>query len=246
MKVTVINGNNRHGSTWHCMDAIRNELGRYGSVETTEFFLPKDMPHFCNGCFSCFLNGEHTCPHAQSVQPIAAAILEADLVILTSSVYALDVTGQLKALLDHLCYMWMSHRPDPGMFSKVGLTIATTAGAGLGHTSKTMRNSLKFWGAARVLSYKNPISAMKWSDVSEKKRVRLQKDAVRLAKKIAGYTQKAERLSEPLFRRFFFWLMTGMMSRNMWNLQDRKHWEDNGWIKAAPAGSGEKKPKHQS
>ena len=82
MKVTVINGNNRHGSTWHSMDAIMQALSRCGDVETTEFFLPKDMPHFCRGCFSCFIGGEATCPHAQSVQPIAAALLEADLIVL--------------------------------------------------------------------------------------------------------------------------------------------------------------------
>ena len=40
----------------------------------TEFFLPKDMPHFCAGCFSCFLRGENACPHADLVQPIARAI----------------------------------------------------------------------------------------------------------------------------------------------------------------------------
>ncbi len=141
MKVTVINGNARHGSTWHSTDAIIQELSRYGGVEKTEFMLPKDMPHFCVGCYSCFYKGEQACPHAQSVQPIARAILDADLVILTSPVYAMDVTGQMKALLDHLCYMWMSHRPNPRMFGKVGLTVATTAGAGLGHTGKTLRSS---------------------------------------------------------------------------------------------------------
>ncbi len=231
MKVVVINGNARHGSTWHSMDAIIQELGRFGSVETTEFFLPKDMPHFCAGCYSCFYKGEQACPHAQSVQPIAQAILDADVVILTSSVYAMDVTGQMKALLDHLCYMWMSHRPNPKMFGKVGLAITTTAGAGLGHTAKTMRDSLKFWGAARVLNFKNAVSAMKWSDVSDKKKARIQKNAARLAKRIAGYVKKGDKMPAPLFRSFFMGIMKGMMSKNTWNPRDRKHWENHGWIK---------------
>ena len=232
MKVTVINGNNRHGSTWHSMDAIMQALSRCGDVETTEFFLPKDMPHFCRGCFSYFIGGEATCPHAQSVQPIAAALLDADLIVLTSPVYAMDVTGSLKALLDHLCYMWMSHRPDPKMFNKVGLTIATTAGAGLGHATKTMRSSLKFWGCSRIISYKVPVSAMKWGDVTEKKKARIHKNAGTLVKRVLRYVKKADALPAPIFRRFFFWLMKGMMNRNDWNLRDRKHWEDHGWIKA--------------
>jgi len=49
MKITVINGNMRRGSTWHTMDLIRQELAKYDETEVTEFFLPKDMPHFCIG-----------------------------------------------------------------------------------------------------------------------------------------------------------------------------------------------------
>ena len=237
MKVTVINGNARQGSTWHSTDAIVQELMRCGNVEKTEFFLPRDMPHFCAGCYSCFYKGEQACPHAQSVQPIAQSILDADVVILTSSVYAMDVTGQMKALLDHLCYMWMSHRPNPRMFGKVGLAVATTAGAGLGHTAKTMRSSLKFWGAARVLSCKVAVSAMKWSDVTEKKKERIQKNAKKLARKITGFVERGDRLRAPLFRSFFMTIMKGMMSKNTWNPRDRQHWEDYGWIKGQPSAA---------
>ncbi len=232
MKITVVNGNTRHGSTWHCMDIIRQALSHSGHLEVTEFSLPRDMPHFCRGCFSCFVNGEQTCPHAQSVQPIAAALLDADLIILTSPVYALDVSGQLKALLDHLCYLWMPHRPDPKMFCKVGLAVTTTAGAGLGHTAKTMRNSLKFWGCGRVLSCKMPVSALKWSDVSDQKKAQVEKEAARLAKRISGYVKKADTMRAPLLRSFLFWAVKSMMRKNDWNPLDRKHWEDHGWIKS--------------
>jgi multimeric flavodoxin WrbA len=103
-------------------------------------------------------------------KPIVDAVTQSDLVILTSPVYGFDVSGQMKALIDHLCFMWMSHRPNPMMFNKIGLTVATTAGAGLGHTAKTMKNSLTYWGVKKVFSYNNRVSAMKWGDVSEKSR----------------------------------------------------------------------------
>jgi multimeric flavodoxin WrbA len=240
MKLAIINGNERHGSTWHSMDAVRQALGRYGEVEATEFFLPKDMPHFCHGCFSCFYNGEHTCPHASSVQPIVSAMMEADVIVLTSPVYGFDVSGQIKALLDHLCYMWMSHRPNPKMFGKIGLTVSTTAGAGVGHAAKTLRHSLKYWGALRVLSFRIPVSAMKWKDVSDKRKARIEKDAARIAKRIAGYVEKADRMQPTLFKRFFFALMKGMMRGNDWNPRDRQHWADNGWIPQATVQSEQK------
>jgi multimeric flavodoxin WrbA len=62
MKVTLINGNARHGSTWHCKEEFIKALKKYGEVEATEFMLPKDMPSFCRGCFSCITKGEDKCP----------------------------------------------------------------------------------------------------------------------------------------------------------------------------------------
>ena len=46
MKITVINGNARHGSTWHSMDTLVKELSKYDETSVTEFFLPRDMPPF--------------------------------------------------------------------------------------------------------------------------------------------------------------------------------------------------------
>jgi multimeric flavodoxin WrbA len=229
MKIAVINGSMRKGSTWHCMDKVRQELSKYDEIETTEFFLPRDMPHFCNGCFSCFYNGEASCPHFGDVSPIAEAILDADLIILTSSIYALDVTGQMKALLDHLCYMWISHRPSSKMFNKIGLTVTTTAGAGLGHATKTLRNSLTFWGVKRVYSSKNRVSASKWSEVSEKTQTKINKETAALAKKISKSVKNVNRLPKPMFRSLMFKLMSGAQKKNNWNPTDRKHWESQGW-----------------
>lgn len=230
MKITVINGNMRQGSTWHCMDLIIQELLKYDKTEVTEFFLPKDMPHFCNGCFSCIYNGEDTCPHSSYIKPIVDAIIESDLIILTSPVYGFDVSGQMKALIDHLCFMWMSHRPNSKMFHKVGLTVTTSAGAGLRHTTKTMKNSLAYWGTKKIFSYKNPVSAMKWSDVSEKKRARIQRDAKILASRIAKSIKNIKKSPNPLFRSFFFNIMSSMQKKNNWNKTDRNHWETHGWL----------------
>jgi multimeric flavodoxin WrbA len=234
MKVTIINGNLRHGSTWHCRDLFLREFAKYGSVETKEFTLPKDMPHFCLGCFSCFYNGESTCPHASFIGPIITAMEEADLIILTSPVYGFDVTGQMKAFLDHLSFMWASHRPNPKMFDKIALTVTTTAGAGLGHTAKTMKNSLTFWGVKRIFTFKNAVSAMKWEEVPQKKKDLLTDKTAKMAKKIHNTVNNREKLSAPFFFRFFFGMMKGMMKNNTWNPRDRNHWITQGWI------SGEK------
>jgi len=230
MKITVVHGGMRHGSTWHCMDLIRQGIEQYEKAEITEFFLPRDMPHFCAGCYSCFTRGEDACPHASSVAPIIEALAGADLIVLTSPVYGLDVSGQMKAFIDHLCFMWLSHRPNPAMFHKIGLVVTTTAGAGLSHTAKTMRNSLVFWGVKKVFSYKKAVSAMNWSDISGEKQEKIKKDAAKLAAKIYTSVRGVRRLPNPFFRSFLFRLMAGMQKKNDWNLTDRNHWEKNGWL----------------
>lgn len=230
MKVTVINGNMRHGSTWHLVQEVVGNLQKQENVDLTEYFLPKDLPHFCNGCFSCIYNGEHTCPHKQYVSPLVSSITSADLIILASPVYGFDVTGQMKAFIDHLCFMWMSHRPDASMFGKLGMTVTTSAGAGLGHTTKTMKNSLVFWGIKKVYAFKFPVSAMKWDEVSEKNKLKIQKKAGKLAAQLSRAVGNAGKSPNPLFRSFFFKLMTGMQKKNDWNLTDRNHWEKMGWL----------------
>ncbi len=232
MKITVINGSMRHGNTWQCADLIMKELASVEETEIKEFFLPRDMPHFCCGCFSCFFNGEDTCPHAQSVQPIAEALLNADLIVLNSSVYALDVTGQMKALLDHLCYQWMSHRPNPRMFNKVALTVVTTAGAGLSHATKTLRNSLRFWGVKRIHSFKGAVAASKWSEITEKNQAKIKKETARIARRVAHDVKNAKKLPSPLIRGIMMKAMAGAMHKyENWNPRDLQYWESNNWFK---------------
>lgn len=74
MKIALIHGIGHQGSTWHYADLICQELDKLGPVEKSEFFLPRDMPHFCMGCYTCFYKGEENCPHRDSVKPIAEAM----------------------------------------------------------------------------------------------------------------------------------------------------------------------------
>ncbi|NCA99586.1 MAG: NADPH-dependent oxidoreductase [Clostridia bacterium] len=230
MKITVIYGNMRHGSTWHCTQEILQQLMHLDVVEVTEFSLPRDLPQFCNGCFCCIYKGEETCPHRSYTRPIEEALIAADLIILASPVYGLDVSGAMKTLIDHLCFQWMSHRPHPAMFKKIGLTVTTSAGAGLGHTTKTLKNSLVFWGVQNVVTFKYPVSAMKWDDVSAKNQAKIRRRARTLASRIARVAKAPRRLRNPLFRSFFFSLMRGMQQKNDWNPLDRAHWEKLGWL----------------
>ncbi len=73
MKITVINGTEKHGVTYRLkesfLDCFRD------SAQITEFYLPKDCPNFCAGCTVCFLNDEHKCKDAEYIQKIERAMI---------------------------------------------------------------------------------------------------------------------------------------------------------------------------
>ena len=61
MKITVINGTEKHGVTYHLKEIFLDPFR--GDAEITEFCLPRDCPNFCAGCTVCFLKDEHLCTH---------------------------------------------------------------------------------------------------------------------------------------------------------------------------------------
>ena len=65
MKITVINGTEKHGITYKLKEIFLDELR--GDADITEFYLPRDCPEFCAGCTTCFLHDEHKCKDAEYV-----------------------------------------------------------------------------------------------------------------------------------------------------------------------------------
>ena len=231
MNVAIVNGNARHGSTWHCKELFLEELRKFTDITPFEFTLPRDMPHFCVGCFNCFFKGEQSCPHAKYMQPIVEALTWADIIVLTSPAYVFDVSGQMKAFLDHLGYMWMVHRPHPSMFRKIGVTITTTAGAGLSRTAGTMKNSLRFWGTRRVLSFKSAVAASSWDEVKEKKRVKIRRRMRALAEDAIKSLRRVDKLPVHPIQRGMFFAIRSMMRKGGFNSRDMEYWKGQGWLK---------------
>ena len=169
MKITVVNGTEKHGVTYKLKEIFLNELR--GRAEITEFYLPKDCPNFCIGCTACFLTDEHRCKDAEYIQKIEESLLSADLLVFTSPAYVFHTTGAMKAMLDHFGYRWMPHRPAKEMFGKRAVIITQCLGAGGTSVAKDIKDSLSWWGVSsiRVCSFKL-MSEIHWEKIPEKKR----------------------------------------------------------------------------
>ena len=221
MKITIIHGQNHKGSTYN----IAHELAEKLNGEITEFFLPKDFGEFCLGCGTCFTTSEKKCPHYEKTQPLTAAIDAADVLIFDSPVYVYHVTGSMKAFLDHYGYRWMVHSPEESMFKKQAVCITTAAGAGLSSTLKDLKDSLYFWGVAKIYKYGIAVAALDWNSVSDKKRKSIDKATTKLSKKISRRNGKVK---PGLKTKAFFFLMH-LLQRKGITEKDRLYWKEKGW-----------------
>ena len=233
MKITIINGSPRNGNTCEATQIFKNEMLKYGSIEFTEFSLPKDMPNFCHGCMNCFEKGENFCPNTKYVTPILNAMLESDAIIMTTPVYVLNTVGTVKSFLDHFGFMFLVHRANPKMFTKKAFIIATTAGGGTGTAIKTIATSLKFWGINRVYSSGYALFETTWDNMKPKRKAKFESKIQKDAKKF--YFDIASRKKHlPYFQARLIFAFSRMVIKGNVNTLDYAHWENNNWFEKSP------------
>ena len=230
MKYCVIHGSPRKGNTYHVTNLFKQELDTFENNTYTEFFLPQDMPNFCLGCYNCFLKGEDKCPHFQYVEPIVKAMKEADGLIFTSPVYVLSATAQMKALLDHLGYLFIVHRPMPEMFNKTAMIISTTAGSGTKGVVKTISASLSYWGVKKIDSLRFNMHAINWDAIKNVKRLRFERTIKLKAVYFHKDTKKRFKLRGPVKRFIVYKFIKKLISSYDENNLDKQYWQEKGWL----------------
>lgn len=230
MKVAVITGTEVKGCTYHIKEAFLEVLRE--DSEITEYVLPKDLPHFCTGCKTCFMKSEVFCPHASWVGPIWNSILAADLLVFACPVYALRAPGQMKALLDHLCVHWMVHRPDERMFGKKAVVLTNAIGPLQKGAQRDIATSLRWMGVPDIRKLGAPLMVDAfWTKLPDKRREAIVRRVHRLAERYRdGSPARRSVKTKVLFA------MTRMMhqgtARNEDPLSaDNQYWLDKGWIK---------------
>ena len=226
VKITIIYGTQRKSksSTYNIAQQFIIQLSEGDSV--SEFFMPKSMPNFCRGCWQCFTDFTK-CPDYEYLDPIVGAMRDADLLIFTAPVYVYHVPGQLKAFLDHFGYRWMPHQPMKEMFCKQALLISTAAGAGTKSTLKDLKDSMTFWGVARIHSYGKNTNAADWDTVNEKKKLQFQKDIEIISAKIKA---KSRNVKPSLKVKGLFYAMRFMQKKFHFNPADVQYWQAQGWL----------------
>lgn len=231
MKITVINGTEKHGVTYRLKEQF---LERFKpNAEITEYYLPKDCPSFCVGCTNCFVQGEHTCKDRSYISEIERSLLSADLIVMTSPAYVMHASGGMKALLDHFGYRWMPHRPAPEMFGKRAVIITQCLGAGAKSTAKDIKHSLSWWGVSKIGVFSSSLmSDIVWDKLSEKKRKRLMNKINKLSRKFAkiNYAKPAHTKLVTKIKFMLCRFIQKKVRKSGAGGLDCKYWENHGWL----------------
>ena len=224
MKIVLTHGQNHKGSSYHIGRMIADKIS--GAKEITEFFLPRDLNHFCLGCYKC-IEGDENCPFYKEKKAIMNAVEAADVLIFTTPTYCLRTSAPMKSFIDLTFTYWMSHRPRKCMFSKKAVVVSSAAGTGTKTAIRDITTALSYWGVPDIESYGVAVQAMNWDMVSEKKKEKIEKDTMRIAKVLSNNKKPVVGIKT----RFMFRMMGGMQKAG-WgsSTMEKEYWEKNGWL----------------
>ena len=233
MKIVMLNGQNHRGSSYHIGRAVIDRIE--GEKEVTEFFFPKDLDHFCLGCYRC-IEDAAACPFYEEKKVILDAIDGADLLVVTTPTYCMHVSAPLKAFIDLTFDLWMSHRPMASMFTKRAVIVSTAAGTGTGSAMKDVQDALVYMGVPKIVKYGLSVQAMNWEGVDRKKKAKIERDAARIAKQLS--TDKAPAVG---IRTRFLFRMMGMLQKKGWNSSpvETAYWKEKGWLDGKKPWAGQ-------
>lgn len=223
MKVVVINGQNHKGSTYNIGKILADKLA--DEKDIVEFFLPRDLNHFCIGCYNC-INDESKCPYHNEKVILEEAMISADILIFTTPNYCMAPSAPMKAFIDLFFQFWIPHRPRKEMFRKKAVVISTTAGIGAGKAIATVKRTLAYWGVPNIHTYGIAVQASNWGEVKESKKAKIEKDMTALARKV-----KNKKIKKPsLYIRFMFNMMVMTRKKDKDLLPETQYYKENGWL----------------
>jgi len=143
--VIAINGSpRRNGNTSILIGHIREELEKDG-ITTEEVNLGGSVARGCTACMKCVENQDGHCAFEDDIiNSCIDKMVDADGIILGSPVYFLDVTAEMKGLIDRAGLVSMVNRD---LFQrKVGVAVTTMRRAGAGTALNTMINFMLYSG----------------------------------------------------------------------------------------------------
>lgn len=142
LKILVIHGSPHQGQTHAATMNFLEELGKRVVIEARHMSLFREKLELCLGCGACVVQGEEKCPGKEGLLRIHSMMRESDAVIITTPVYALQVTALVKNFIERSSYVM--HRPC--YFGKWFMPLSTQYVGGDKDVEKYLSSVMRFWG----------------------------------------------------------------------------------------------------
>ena len=223
MRITLIHGQNHKGSTYHIARMTADKLG--GDID--EFFLPRDFHDGCSGCLACLHKGREHCPRSEPVGKIFGSMLSADVIIMSSPTYVMEMTSHLKGFLEHVYTAWLAHRPEEAMFSKTAVVVSTAAGMGMNRVTKSMAKQMFYLGIPKIYRLPFRVMASDWGGVPDKIKSQIETKTNEIAHKIIA---RSGRATPEIKTKLIFSMMRAFQKNNDYAPLDKEYWAGKGWL----------------
>ena len=141
MKVVGFNGSPRKdGNTTILINKVFRELEKEG-IDTELVQLSEKKIHGCIACYKCTENKDQRCAvKDDAANECIEKMVEADGILLGSPVYFIDITPEMKDLIDRAGFV---SRANGGMYKhKVGAAVAALRRSGANHAIDSMNHFL--------------------------------------------------------------------------------------------------------
>lgn len=235
MNVLVILGSPRKKDSYLICKELEKEILKYDSTINFEYLqLSESNIAECKGCSLCFQRSELLCPCKEDDIPfILKKMKKSDAIIISSPVYAYQVTGQMKKFIDRMSYLF--HRQE--LCGKPVILVVTTDGGGSKQVYKYLKMTVSGW-AMDLIDNIQIISPMYFENREPQGAFGYNKYTYQKGqKKIRSISQKLfEKMSQhkkkvPSFYDIF--MFNCLRSKIYISNTDRMYWKEKGWIESS-------------
>lgn len=232
MKVLVLGGSPRQKDSYQVCEEIKTLLNKQLAEEVAFEYvrLAKLNIGECYGCELCLTKGENFCPLKDELSGLVEKMKAADGLIFASPVYAYQVTGSFKKVVDRLSYLF--HRPE--LIGKPVLTLVTSAGGGIRPTQKYLRLVACGWGCSlseQIAVVSTRYFKDRWGkglqDPTYVKK--MQKQLNGCVKNFAQTLRQVQSGIMPVPSLYEVYLFHGLKSKSYTSEVDAAFWKKKGW-----------------